>query len=459
MNCQDISRILDSRDVNALSAGERRSCEAHAASCPRCWPEWVVYTRLAAISDPPMSPELAARCEALASARSTAARGSRSGRTILLGALLATAVAAAMFGLVLRRDVVPQTIAESSVPAWPEGHVSGVSAAEGTLSVTGVPAESSRGRFTVHLSLQYDSADPLALRRVREYYEAIADGLRAIPELQLVDDPAARGAEPSVDFRVSITGLTEMGQAKAAFRDRMRIVTGGDQQGLIPSEWAVMTSVEVLNGERGGPSGPAGTIYGLGMVGDAWRGGSPSGVETRGPLSGDCVTPQLMPCSPADIAERQVMALRKHVFPRDGSLERELEAQFLQPTQSERARKWVMSDLLSLKMTLSNVMVREALARIARPQDPNEVPQAAYDRVNLLELLAGQRHPEILQPLIDIARYDSDVSFRIEAVKLLAADFPTDPAVRVALDEIAADPSTPMLQTVAAGLIRGSPGD
>jgi hypothetical protein len=221
----------------------------------------------------------------------------------------------------------------------------------------------------------------------------------------------------------------------------------------------VMTSVEVLDGEVGGPAGPAGTIYGLGMVGDAWRGGSPSGVDTRGPLSGDCVKPQLMTCSPADIAERQVMALRKHVYPRDGSVERELEAQFLQPTQPERVRKWIVSDLLSMKMPLSDAIVREALARIVRPQDPNEAAQAAYDRVNLLELLVGQRHPEIVPPLIDIARYDSDVSFRIDAVKLLATDFPMNPAVRVVLDEIAADPSVPTLQAIAEGLVRGSRGD
>lgn len=458
MNCQDISRTLDSRDVNKLSTVERRACEAHAASCPHCGPAWIVYTRLAAIPAAPMPPHLAAQCEALATARPQAAGGLRSGRMVLLGALFVTAAAATMLGFALRGEVVPRTVAQAIVPAPPEDHVLGVPDAQSTPPAPAVPARSSPDSFTVHLSLEYDSTYALELSRVREYYEAFAGGLRAVPGLHLVDDQAVAGDKASADFRVTITGPTEMRQAADDFRDRMRVISGDPQQMFIPSEWTTRTSVEVLQGESDGTSGPAGTVYGLGMVGDAWRGGAPAGVETRAPLSRDCVTSKVMPCSPADIAERQVMALRKHVFPRDGSLERELEAQFLEPTHPGRERDWVMSDLLSMKMTLSDAMVREALARMARPQDANQAPQAAYDRGNLLVLLAGQRHPGIVQPLIDMARYDPDVAFRIEAVRLLAADFPMDPAVRATLEAIASDPSTPTLQAVAADFIRGSTG-
>jgi hypothetical protein len=443
MNCQDISRILDSRDVNALSTTERRACEAHAASCRHCGPEWVVYSRLAAIPAPAMPREVAVKCETLAAARPGAAGGFASGRTVLLGAILVATAAATMLGLSLRREAVPQVIAESVVPALPEDAINRVSAAESTTPGRDVPAPPSLGSFTVHLRpLQYDSPDALALHRVREYYDAFANGLLAVPGLHLVNDEAVGQAEAPADFRVTITNP---GPAIA-------------QQALIFSEWAATASVEVLNGGSDGAAGPTGTVYDLGMIGDAWGGSSRPGVETRGPLSGECNAPRFMPCLPADIAERQVMALRKHVFPRDGTLERELEVQFLEQTQPERDRNWVMSDLLSMKMTLSDAMVREALARIARPQDANEAPRAAYDRANLLVLLVGQRHPEMVQPLIDMARYDADVSFRIEVVKLLAADFPTDPAVRAALEDIAADPSTPTLQAIAAGLIRGSPG-
>jgi hypothetical protein len=193
------------------------------------------------------------------------------------------------------------------------------------------------------------------------------------------------------------------------------------------------------------------------MIGDAWR-GDPGGVDTRGPLADECTLPRTMPCTATDLAERQVMALRKTVFPRDGSLERELEARFLDTSKPDSGRDYVMSDLLSMKMPLSAAMVREALARIALPQAANE-SRAKYDRINLLTLLAGHRHPEIVQPLIDLARYDSDVFFRIEVVRVLAADFPTDPAARAVLEDIAAEPSSPQLQSAAAALLRDPAGN
>ncbi|MEO8314005.1 MAG: hypothetical protein ABI645_04330 [Pseudomonadota bacterium] len=350
----------------------------------------------------------------------------RSRRAVLLGATIVAAVVLLWFAL--RRETVPQVSAESIVPAT-EDLVARVSAPEGTVPATDAmapPSPAPAGSFTVQLRpLQYDAADALVLARVNEYYAAFAYGLRAVPGLHLVDD------EASADFRVTLSNLDP----------------ADAQHMLLSSEWAAKASVEVLNGSIG-TAGPAGTVYVLGMVGDAWRGRAPDTVATHAPLSGDCETPTVMPCSPAGIAERQVMALRKKVFPRDGSLERELEARFLDAALPMREHDRVMSDVLSMKMALSDEMVRNVLARIARSPDRN-----------LLALLAGQRRPEIVQPLIDMARYDSDSSLRIEAVKLLAADFPKDSSARAALEQIAADPSNPTLQTTAKGVLGGLPGN
>jgi hypothetical protein len=146
------------------------------------------------------------------------------------------------------------------------------------------------------------------------------------------------------------------------------------------------------------------------------------------------------------------MALRKQVFPQDGSLERELEAKFLSSVLSKRERDRVISDLLSMKMALSDAMVREVLLLLPRTPDVSE-------RGRLLLMLAGQRRPETIQPLINMARYDSDNSLRIEAIKLLAADFPTDSSARAALEQIAGDSSNPTLQTVAKGVLGGPSGN
>lgn len=282
----------------------------------------------------------------------------------------------------------------------------------------------------MRLQLHYDSTDALLLRKVRDYYEALANALRAVPGLQLVDEQAVGQAETLADFRVTISNPA-----------------AADAQQLPHSpEWAATTRVEVLNNGSGGTSDPAGTVYILGMVGDAWRGANPAGILTRGPLYGDCTLPKTMTCSLADLAERQVMALRKKVFPRDKSLERGLEARIFDAALPKRERDMAISDVLSMKMALSDATVREILTRMAHTQDVSE-------RGNLQAMLAGQQRPEIVQPLIDMARYDSDASIRIEAVRMLAADYPKDPVARAALEEIAADVSNPKLQTTAEGAL------
>lgn len=165
-----------------------------------------------------------------------------------------------------------------------------------------------------------------------------------------------------------------------------------------------------------------------------------------------------MPCTPVEIAERHVMALRKHVFPRDGTLERELEAQFLDAARLEPERQQLRNDLKSMDMVLSDTMVREALARLTRPPDTSNA-YADNERLDLLIILAGQRHKGIVQPLIDLALRDSDVSIRTEAVRVLAKDFPENFAVRAALEQLAADPSCPGLQKTAAAMLSRMSGN
>ncbi len=352
----------------------------------------------------------------------------RSRRMVLPGIVLLGA--AVILWLALRREETPMVTAEVVAIAPREDLISGVTAAESTTHATETAVPTPLGGFTVHLrTLQYDATDGLVLARVNEYHAAFADGLRAVPRLHLVAEQA------SPDFRVTISNPD----------------SADPQQTSLPSEWVAKSSVEILS-SQGSTSGPVGTVYVLGMVGDAWRGRAPAGVDTRGPLSGYCENPRLMPCSPAEIAKRQVMALRKKVFPHDGTLERELEARIFDTTLPKRERDLAIGDALSMKMTLSNAMVNEVLARIALPQE-------AGDRGNLLAMLAGQRRPEVVPPLIRVVRYDSDIPFRIEAVRLLAADFPNDPAVRAVLDDIAADPSNPTLQENAKVVLDGLSGN
>src|SRR5690606_31704009 len=126
----------------------------------------------------------------------------------------------------------------------------------------------------------------------------------------------------------------------------------------------------------------------------------------------------------------------------DGSLERELEAQFLDDKQPEPERQKLRNELKGMNLVLTDAMVRQALARLTRPMDPNNA-YAENERLDLLIILAGQRREETVQPLIDLAVHDLHVAFRTEALRLLAKDFPDHSAVRATLESLAADPSDP----------------
>ena len=352
---------------------------------------------------------------------------SRSKRWRHCGVIVAAIVLTLWF--TLRRETAPPAHAEAEISATEDvvGQEPEATDDRPVMEAPALPSPAS-DTFAVYLQpLQYDTTVAQALAKVDEYYAEFAYRLRAVPGLLLVND------QVTADFRVTISGLD----------------SAGAQSPLPTPEWTAKTSVEVLNGELR-PLDPAGTTYVLGMVGDAWRDRAPASVNTRGPLTGGCEKPTIMPCSPAAIAERQVMALRKKVFPRDGSLQRELEARVLNAALDMRERNMAISDLLSMKVAPSAEMIREILLRINRASDD-------LDRGNLLALLEGQRRQEAIQPLIDVAKHDLIGSLRIQAVKLLATDFPDNASVRSALDTIASDAVDPAVQIAAKEAIAGLP--
>lgn len=313
-----------------------------------------------------------------------------------------------------------QQSSESRIPPAPVVELAPVATAQTPPVLEG---------FNVSVRLQYDSTDALVLSKVREYHEALVSGLLAVPGLRMVADHAALSIEGPEEFRLTISSIDPLNA------EHLRSTY---------SEWAAFVSVEALSGDA------AGTMYGLGMVGDVWK-GAPKHIVTQGPLSGKCATPTFKPCAPVDIAERHVMALRKHVFRRDESLVRELETRFLDDQQPEHERQRLRNELKATNMVWSDAMVRGAVERLTRPIDTSN-EHAENERYDLLVILAGQRHKEMVQPLIDFALRDSDVAFRIETLRLLAKDFPEDYAVRNTLESIASNPSDP-LQGMARELL------
>lgn len=115
MNCQDMTRIIDSGRIDTLSSQELEEAESHASSCGRCAPQWLAHRHLGAVTIPHLPPDLLARCLVAAN---EGVRGSRSGRvrrvTIVLGCVAVAAAAATL-------------VARFSAPPSPQGeHVVGV---------------------------------------------------------------------------------------------------------------------------------------------------------------------------------------------------------------------------------------------------------------------------------------------------------------------------------------------
>lgn len=124
MNCRDLARLVESRRFESLNAAERHECEAHARSCRHCAPVWVGYARLAAIRIPPMPPDLAARCKALAAARAQGSvlRFARRGVVIAAGGFVVLAAAAGAFTVHLLNSPAPAP--EEALPLLPAATVS-----------------------------------------------------------------------------------------------------------------------------------------------------------------------------------------------------------------------------------------------------------------------------------------------------------------------------------------------
>lgn len=438
MNCQDIFRTLESRNINALSAEERQACEAHAASCPRCGVEWIAYTRLAAIQVPPMPHTIATQCEALAEGLPAAVAKYGNGRRIrnrflLIGALAALSAAAAMI------EVVPRVVAQSRAPesagrmeAAPEP----VDAGNATARTT--PAATAAGRYTVHLrSLQYDSPDAFAVRKVQEYHTLLAEGLRAVPGLQLLDDEAVARAGVPASYRITIAGP-----------DAAAI-----QRALADNHWTATYRVEVLKAAGDEASGSSGAVYvaAAGFTRGGMVGPEPFAAKTiLVPHSGQCGF--LILCTPQGIVEWQIKDLRMQVFPLDGSIQQELEAHFLDPSLPPGEHFQALNDLQAVTKragtAMSEAVVREALSRIASTSNPD-------DRDLYWAFIAGQRHPGIIPLLVEAAHEESDEASRRAAVVQMATDFRDDPAVRAALESVARNDPKQLNRKVAERFLLG----
>jgi hypothetical protein len=203
MNCQDLCRILDSRDVNALAAAERRACEAHAASCPHCGPEWVVYTHLAAIPAALMPQQLALRCAAVAETHLGRSLRRASSRTVLPATILVVAAAAAMLVAKLINAPPEAEALEGFIPAAKQVETALASSTPATASP---PAGAAVPPITVQLVLDQMATDATGRDYGQRVYERARVELGALAGVVLVEGDTAATAPA---FRITYTNFSK----------------------------------------------------------------------------------------------------------------------------------------------------------------------------------------------------------------------------------------------------------
>jgi hypothetical protein len=142
MNCQDISRIVDTGSIGNLGEAARDAAEAHARSCRDCAAIWGVQSRLAAVRVPGTPPQIAAGLRVLAALPDRTAHGRFPRRLVLIGSLVAVAAAAAL--LTVRTADVPVAEAVQAAAAVTTATELKAAAAEPVAAPASIPATPAR---------------------------------------------------------------------------------------------------------------------------------------------------------------------------------------------------------------------------------------------------------------------------------------------------------------------------
>jgi hypothetical protein len=392
-----------------------------------------------AICEPGPQP-LAAVMAQLSAAGPRAPGGRRRGRIIIVSAVLALAAAAGM--LAAHLTSIPEPIstalpvtaaAVAAVPAEPAlaGRTDGaVTPAPATNAVvqapTAMPApaepmQPAAASFTVLVQpLQFETEAAAARSRAQQYFDALLDELRAVPDLVLLGPDGGNGAAQA-EFRITVTADDTRDMEKLAGK----------------AMWQVSLRTEVWRGgayrqEFQGSGGAGGTLD------------PPSCPQGMG---------QPVKCGPAADAARAVTSLLK-VFPATPALAALLRARNDEAVQARTAsgEKRVVINIDPLRTGATAVMDARVMQTILERIAQVPAPEA---RAVLWSSLRGQKQPELLPQLLKALREETAEAVRREVMTQLALDFPDDSATRAALTTAAADEPGTLTGQIARRALSG----
>jgi len=130
MNCQDIARLLDEKQVDELLADEQSSARVHLATCRDCARDWQIHAQLSNTVIPAVPAGLRARFPTQVASGSSPRTHWRS-RLVVIGAMVAVATAATMLTLQMGAPSSSAVATANPLQATPsviQGHDGEVSA-------------------------------------------------------------------------------------------------------------------------------------------------------------------------------------------------------------------------------------------------------------------------------------------------------------------------------------------
>jgi hypothetical protein len=344
-------------------------------------------------------------------------------RPLLFGAILVTAAAAGILALQSHRSPVQPAAAllvdksdaaDQSLVAGPLAPVDGDTLQTSVVEAVAAPTRSFR---VLVQPLQLDTDDSASVASVQQYYESALNELRATRGLVLIVAGLSTQDTPA-DFRLSMTAQDARSTEILAGRARWQVV-------LKTESWQNNAFHRVLS------------------------------IESAGTLDlGSCPFPAELAvsmCTPSGVAARNIEELRRSVFPSIPSTVEEAQAELRDSSRSAAERNQALLAMLSRSRSgdapVNGDVIRGVLDLIANTPD-------ARQRASLWHQLRGQRHPDLVQPLIDASRNEDDPG-RLEVVTMLATDFKDAPEARAALDWVAGTDSRVLVRKVAERALFG----
>jgi hypothetical protein len=288
-------------------------------------------------------------------------------------------------------------------------------------------------RFTVRvLPLQDRTTDESSSRAVKSFYASLLDGLRKVPGLTLVESEVLASEIAPAEFHLKVTG-----------------------DGPVQDGWSAKMMVTASLPVTGDTQGRRATVP------HSFQYSSVAFPRCTGSL----VDRPAVGCSdPEGGAAAQIELMRQVVFPPDPSLRQVLQARLQDRTLDPAQR---LKALQSLRSFRAVVVAGPTAPRMTQERSAIDA-ETLRGAVNLAltapapgiraqtwEALRAARLPELIQPLIDASRLETDEATRLEAVTTLARDYAQDPKARAALDTLSRDDSRELVRMVARRALAG----